>query len=255
MDAAVQKRPGFFTGVKAFLDHKGRRVWSLTVFEKMELTPRLTRVRFRGADLDELEWRRGQDLVLELPVPGGNARRHYTIAGHSAEARTLDIDFVLHGKSPANDWVRTAKGGDRIDAAGPRGRTTLNMQADWHLFTGDETCVPGILAMLEGLPAHARSFAFIEVESDADKFAFSPPAGTELTWIVRGGAPRGAETPLLAALEAFALPAGRGHAYTIGETSMVRALRHHLIARGFTKDQISAEGYWRPGRIGGHDHV
>lgn len=253
MDAAVQKRPGFFTGVKSFLDHKGRRVWSLTVVEKIELTPRLTRVRFRGADLDELEWRRGQDLVLELPVAGGIARRHYTIAGHSAEARTLDIDFVLHGKSPANDWVRAAKAGDRIDAAGPRGRTILNMQADWHIFTGDETCVPGILAMLDGLPANARAYAFIEVQSDADKLAFSPRAGVALTWIVRGGNPHGA--PLLAALEAFVLPAGRGHAYTIGETSMVRAVRHHLIARGLAKDQMSAEGYWRPGRVGGHDHV
>ncbi len=33
------------------------------------------------------------------------------------------------------------------------------------------------------------------------------------------------------------------------------AQRHHLIGRGFTRDRISSEGYWRPGRIGGHDHV
>jgi NADPH-dependent ferric siderophore reductase len=254
MDVAVQKRPGFFAGVKGFLDHKGRRVWSLTVVETMELTPRLTRVRFRGDDLDELEWRRGQDLVLELPAPGGMARRHYTIRNHDPKARTLDIDFVLHGKSPAGDWVRAAKAGDRIAGAGPRGRTTLHAEADWHLFTGDETCIPGIFAMLEGLPPQARAFAFIEVESDADKLAFDTSAGVTLQWVVRG-APRGAETPLLAALEGFALPAGHGHAYTIGETAMVRAVRHNLIDRGFAKDQISAEGYWRPGRIGGHDHV
>ena len=30
---------------------------------------------------------------------------------------------------------------------------------------------------------------------------------------------------------------------------------HGLIARGLTRDQIYSEGYWRPGRIGGHDHV
>jgi NADPH-dependent ferric siderophore reductase len=161
---------------------------------------------------------------------------------------------VLHGDSPTGDWVRTAKAGDRIEAAGPRGRTTLSADADWHLFTGDETCIPGILAMLEGLPLGAQATAFIEVESEADQLAFAPPAGVQLNWIVRG-APRGEGTPLLPALEAFRFPEGRGHAYTIGETAMVRAVRHHLIARGFAKDQISAEGYWRPGRVGGHDHV
>ena len=29
----------------------------------------------------------------------------------------------------------------------------------------------------------------------------------------------------------------------------------HVYESGMAKDQISAEGYWRPGRIGGHDHV
>ena len=35
----------------------------------------------------------------------------------------------------------------------------------------------------------------------------------------------------------------------------MRAQRQGLIARGLPKTQIAAEGYWRPGRVGGHDHV
>ena len=31
--------------------------------------------------------------------------------------------------------------------------------------------------------------------------------------------------------------------------------RHYLLASGFDKAQVTAEGYWRPGRVGGHDHV
>jgi NADPH-dependent ferric siderophore reductase len=46
-----------------------------------------------------------------------------------------------------------------------------------------------------------------------------------------------------------------GHAYTLGETGLVRTLRQGLVARGLAKSQIFAEGYWRPGRVGGHDHV
>ena len=51
------------------------------------------------------------------------------------------------------------------------------------------------------------------------------------------------------------LPAGEGFAILISETSKVRAQRQHLLARGMPKDRIAAEGYWRPGRQGGHDHV
>ena len=74
-------------------------------------------------------------------------------------------------------------------------------------------------------------------------------------WVHRNGTAPGPNTLVLDRLSAFALPQGRGHAYLVGETSNVGAQRHHLIARGFGRDQIASEGYWRPGRIGGHDHV
>jgi len=125
--------------------------------------------------------------------------------------------------------------------------------ADWHLFIGDETAVPGIAAMLEGLPANTPAHAFIEIADDAGRQ--SAPTDARIVWLTRKGTPPGPSRILYDAVEAFALPPGRGHAYVIGETSNVRAIRQRLIARGLGKDQIAAEGYWRPGRIGGHDHV
>ena len=60
---------------------------------------------------------------------------------------------------------------------------------------------------------------------------------------------------LIEAIVNFEPPPGVGHVYLLGETSTVRAQRQNLVARGFPKDHIFAEGYWRPDRIGGHDHV
>jgi|SRR5271165_1344570 len=60
---------------------------------------------------------------------------------------------------------------------------------------------------------------------------------------------------LLDRLKTLAARAGQGHAYIIGETSGVRAQRQFLLAQGWRREQITAEGYWRPGRVGGHDHV
>jgi NADPH-dependent ferric siderophore reductase len=230
-------------------------IWDLTVVEAAEVTPRMRRVTVTGA-LQGFQWRPAQDLVLMLPqADGETARRHYTIRSFDPRARRLDIDFVLHGDAPAVRWARGAKPGDVLQAQGPRGRTVINPDAEWHLFTGDETCLPGIFAMIEQLPADARAFAFIEIESDAEKQAIEPDCELRLTWLVRDGPIERSSPRLIAALADFQAPRGRGHAYVIGETSTVRAQRQGLIAKGWDKAAISAEGYWRPGRVGGHDHV
>jgi NADPH-dependent ferric siderophore reductase len=245
---------GVLGSLTNYLARKGRRAWPLTVAEKTAVTPRMTRIRFAGTDIAELEWKRGQDFVLEIPDGPGIARRHYTIRNFDAKAQTLDIDFVLHGDSPAGRWLAKAEAGAPLTAVGPRGHTYLR-EADWHLFIGDETGIPGIFAMLEGLPAGARAQAIIEVGNDEDRVALHCAAHVVLEWVSRDGAAAGPGKRLYDKVERFAFPAGPGQAYVIGETSNVRAIRHRLIERGLAKTQIVAEGYWRPGRVGGHDHV
>jgi len=248
MSITEQRSSGPLAQVARFLARKGRRVWALTVSGKRQLTPNMVRVTFTGDDLQELMWRRGQDLVLEFP----QGRRHYTI--RNFDGTSLAIDFVLHGASPAGEWVRGAKTGDRIDAAGPRGHTYVR-PTDWHLMIGDETCIPAIFAMLEGLSRTDRAFVFLEVANDAERQAFESAAAVQLVWLPRNGAAPGPNNILLDAVDGFVFPQGLGHAYVIGETHNVRAVRQRLIARGLGKDQCSAEGYWRPGRVGGHDHA
>lgn len=233
------------------------RLWPLTVSETARITPHMRRVVFSGDTLDELDHKPAQDVVLIFPQPAGEpARRHYTVRWHDKAARRLAIDFVMHDEtSPAMGWVLSAKPGDKIEAQGPRGQTVINPQADWHLFTGDETCLPGIFAMLESLPAGARAFAFIEVENEVEAQKLDAKADIKLDWIFRGGPAKPASPALIERFQSFQFPPGIGQAYIIGETSTVRAQRQGLIARGFDKARIAAEGYWRPGREGGHDHI
>lgn len=233
------------------------RLWPLTVVEVSQVTPRMRRVVFAGETLNELDHKPGQDVVLVVPQQGPDAaRRHYTIRWFDKAATRLAIDFVLHGQtSPAVSWVKSAKPGDRIDAQGPRGRTVINPEADWHLFTGDETCLPAIFAMIESLPEKVRAIAFIEVADEAETQPIDTKADLSLEWIHRNGPAKPSSGALIDRLENLVLPPGQGQAYVIGETSTVRAQRHGLIARGLDKTRIAAEGYWRPGRQGGHDHV
>lgn len=245
---------GVLDSLHNFIMRKGRRVWPLAVIGKAQIAPRMVRVTFTGPDLDELKWTRGQDVVLEIPTAAGLSRRHYTIRMHDPAAKMLAIDFVLHGEGVSGLWLESLKPGDRIDAVGPRGHTYVR-EADWHLFAGDETCIPGIFAMIEGLTDDTPVHAFIEIGAEADKLPLIAGADVRLRWIQRKGVAAGPNDLIYDAVENFVFPEGQGFAYVIGETSNVRKLRHRLLDRGFPRERIAAEGYWRPGRVGGHDHV
>lgn len=246
--SAEPNATGFLGDLQDFVARKGRRVWPLTVLAKSRIAPRMTRVDFLGADLDEFVWTRGQDVVLEIASSDGVARRHYTVRAHDSAKRTLSIDFFLHGEGASGPWLDSLRVGDAVNAVGPRGHTYIR-DADWHLFVGDETCIPAIFAMLEELAGEAPAHAFLEVGSETDQLAFDAPPETTITWVKRDG------TAIIDAVENFAPPAGEGFAYVIGETAKVRAIRHRLLEKCVARSRIAAEGYWRPGRIGGHDHL
>jgi NADPH-dependent ferric siderophore reductase len=242
------RRPGFPGIDPRFMGRRPMRSWSLRVTEAFNVTPRMRRVRFTADDLGEMSFKPGQDLVLNLPQAHGDpARRHYTI--RRLKDSTLEVDFVLHGDSPATRWAKNAQPATMIEAAGPRGRTSVNPQAARHIFVGDETCLPGIFAMAESLPASAKADILLEIATLEDKQELRSAAQIALTWIVRG------QGSLLESLKALEPAPHNTHAYIIGETAQVRDQRHYLVERGFTREQITAEGYWRPGRVGGHDHV
>ncbi len=238
-----------------FLRRMGR-LWIVNVVEAFDVTPHMRRVRLTGGDLIGFTYKPGQEIILRLPQSNGEVvRRHYTIRKFDAARNILDIDFVLHGESPATNWARGVKAADVLEFTGPRGQVSLKPDAEWHVFVGDESCIPGIFNMVEALPKSARAFAFIEAGGEEDKQPLTASADVSLEWLLRNRAHGGPSRILADRLAAFTFPAGRGQVYIIGETSNARMMRREVIARGFPKGQISAEGYWRLGRVGGHDHV
>ncbi|MCX8996927.1 siderophore-interacting protein [Rhizobiaceae bacterium BDR2-2] len=230
--------------------------WTFIVTDAFDIGGSFRRVLFTTANIAELAYKPGQDFAFFLPLGNGEVgRRHYTVRSIDREKGEIAVDFFMHGATPGPEFARNAKAGDVVAAKGPRGRTVLREDADWHLFSGDETCLPAILHILETMPAGSRAFVFLEVRSEADIEEITSAADVTVEWVLRGDVPAGPNELILARLKTFELPEGQGQAYIIGETSNVRAQRHHLVSRGMTKDRIASEGYWRPGREGGHDHV
>ncbi|UZX01977.1 siderophore-interacting protein [Arthrobacter sp. CDRTa11] len=177
--------------------------------------------------------------------------RTYTVRWVDLEAEELAIDFVIHGdEGLAGPWAASAQPGDTLTFTGPGGAYNPAPDADWYLFAGDEAALPAIAASLEALPPEARGLAFLEVDSDADIQPISAPAGVDITWLFRHGAPAGTGDLLASAVASAEWPAGRVDVFAHGERGYMKALRDVFFAqRGLERKQVSLSGYWASGRV------
>ncbi len=241
----------------------------LRVRRTLDLTPHMRRVTLAGAALRGFpEGSDGAHIKLMLardgqtePVlptlgpegalwPPSHLRpitRTYTVAHFNAEAGELDVDFVLHGDDgPASRWAQHAEPGDAIGVAGPGGPPRFQPQADWHLLVADPSALAMLVAVLRALPPGAQGHAFIEVPQLAEVQALAHPAGVQLHWLSRDGAPAGASTRLLDAVRTLPWRAGTVSVSLAGESGQVVALRDHLLQeRGVPRPAMYAVPYWK----------
>ena len=227
----------------------GPAAWPLSVTAVNDVTPRMRRIELSSPALAAFRYVAGQDMALAFSKDDGTVvRRRYTIRRFDRTRALLTIDVVLHGDGPAVQWARAVRPGVSIEAIGPRGKITLVDDADWHLFAGDATAVPGAFAMMEALPEDVPAHAFLLVDGSQERQPFTAEGSNRtIAWRYETSQPT-ESSGLVAAVTAADLPAGRGHAYVAGEVALVSALKAALVDRGWSTDRISAKAYWNRGR-------
>ena len=222
---------------------------SFKVIESELMSPTMQRILLTAPELAGFRYEPGQDVMLLVGAEGTRpVRRRYTIRSLDRGKPTLALNVVRHGEGPGERWVGSARPGDTIEGIGPRGKITTAPDANWHLFMGDESAMPAILAMTESLPGDAVATLAIEIPEPDDEQELLAPARTRLSWLHRLGRPAG--DPALLAAEAAEIEFGHGsgHAYVFGEAAVVFALREILAERGLREDQTSHKAYWGRGR-------
>ncbi|WEV41908.1 siderophore-interacting protein [Bifidobacterium sp. ESL0682] len=208
-----------------------------------------------------------------LPPENRNVFRTYTVRAIDQAAREVTVDFVLHHDAgPAGSFAATCQPGDIATLIGPNARSEDSAigidfhpnDADSALLIGDETAVPAISSILEGVVRDGwlgRIEVFAEVPSEDDALDLIRPEQTAIHWISRGSAPRGQHVlaALLDRYRSFNPIPGRGHpnealplpsyCWIAGESSLVRDTRRLLVNEfGIAKERISFMGYWREGK-------
>jgi NADPH-dependent ferric siderophore reductase len=223
------------------------RPLTMTLAQRVVLTPIFVRITLTGDDLRGFECAPGQDLMLAVPHRDGDGtiNRRYTVRyAHGDDAR-VDLDVVVHDDGPGARWASDAPLGSEITALGPRGKIVPVADVDWHLFACDESGWPATAAMVEALEPGEVAIVLAETAGPDEHQPLESRAALRLVRSDRGARAPGDPQPLTDALRDLELPPGRGHAYLSAEAAVVRGLREALMTRGLTHDDVSLKAYWR----------
>ena len=229
---------------------EGAEAFELTLLERCTLSPSLVSLALGGVPAG-LEIAPGQDLMLAVPVEGGDGsfRRRYTVRRRQREQGQVELWIDVASEGPGATWASSAPIGSKIEGIGPRGKVVLDEHADWHLFVGDVSFMAAAYAMAEAIEAPGQALFIFEIDHADD--AVTPSLGEEIA-VTLGFIERGERTfddpsGLLAGLAALELPEDEGHVYVGGELTVVAALRTALLERGVSRDALDAKSYWRLG--------
>jgi NADPH-dependent ferric siderophore reductase len=222
-----------------------RRVLTTTVTDIAWLTPGMIRIVIGGADLAQFSAGEFTDHYVKCRF--GDKTRSYTVRDWDPERRLITLDFVVHGdRGIAGPWAAAARPGDTLEIMGPGGSYAPSADADWHLMVGDDAAIPAIAVSLQRIPAKVPVVVVAEVDGPDHEQPLHSPGDLRVVWIHRSAGPGEDSALQLQAVEALALPPGRGQAFVHGEATTVRLVRRHLlIERGLPIDALSATGYWK----------
>jgi NADPH-dependent ferric siderophore reductase len=196
------------------------------------------------------------ELRERLPLEDLPVRRTYTVRLVDHIARTIAIDFVVHGdEGIAGPWAAAAQPGDILSLTGPGGAFAPAPEPSIRrLLLGDEAALPAIAAALESMPTAASGTAAIEVDGPGDEITLDAPVGVDVRWLHRATGGRDARpaqpgTVLVDAVRAMHPPAGPIEVFAHGEREAIKEIRAVLQDEwGLERRSMSLSAYWALGR-------
>ncbi len=226
---------------------------TLVVSGVESVTPRMRRIRFTSPELADFNSPSPDDHIKLFFPPrdastGEPAMRDFTPRAFDNAARTLVIDFALHGSGPATEWAAGARVGQTLEIGGPRGSVLVPDDFDWYLLVGDESALPAIGRRVESLRPGVPVTTVVAVANENEKQAFETRASWRPEWVVRGEPGTNDGELLRRALAGFSPPVGDGFVWIAGEAALVDVVRHHFVEeRRHPGDWLKAASYWHRG--------
>jgi NADPH-dependent ferric siderophore reductase len=229
-----------------------------------QVTPKLIRLTVAGDELDGFgPPKPGAHIKLFFPTPdsGWNPKdpdaprppsRTYTPLRYDAAARSMEIEFVMHGTGLASEWAERAKVGDQLYLAGPGGGYEVPPDIRSIIVVADETSMPAAGMVVDAVPAGCAVTALCEVPDAAEERPLSPNRATSPVWLHRGSSLAG--SLLEQAVAALKAP-DDAYWWIACEAAAMRRIRMLLLKeRKIAPAHVHTRGYWRFGETNYPDH-
>ena len=233
------------------------------------LSPLMRRITLRGDELEGFEvsdpacymkliFPEAGQAEPDRPLPDGpraKSMRTYTPLAVRADAREVDVDFVLHGEGPASSWAAQAAVGQVLFLMGPGPGYKVQHDAPGHWLIGDDSALPAFETILSALPEGSRARVLVEVVDAAEERPLHSTAHVSTQWAARGTDNALAGLALEAALREAGAPAAGTRIYVACEAAAMRRIRKLLIEElGIDRSLIVGRGYWKLGTLNHPDH-
>lgn len=220
-----------------------------------ERTPRLVRVTLGGDELRGFEpglpaasvrlLLPDPDRGLVLPTWNGNEfldadgsrplLRTLTPLHHDADANTLDVEIVRHGRAPLSDWADRAAPGHRVALSGPGRGYDVDPTAPAFVLAGDESALPAITTLLPVLPAAADVHVVVEIADASARLALPDHPRSTVQWCAS----------MAEAVTAIDIVAD-ARVWVAGNAAVVQRIRKHLFdERALPRSHNVVRGYWK----------
>ncbi len=208
-----------------------------------DVTPRMRRIVLHGDSLKDFRSDRPGQWV-KLFFDGSDSGRAFTIRRWRPDDCEMTIDLVRHGQGLAGTWIATASPGSLVRLAGPRSDFRHVPGRQLFLF-GDETAIPAISAIVEGLSETDTATVVLEVLDESARQSIPTSATVHWIWLVNEQSPPGQR--LIAHLQTLTLDPGTAQVWIGCEAHAAKSLRCVFMANGFSKSLLHASGYWKQG--------
>ena len=184
-------------------------------------------VTCRGGDLVDFPSLGADEFVHVLAPPAGSSRltidrsftwgtyehlpdaqrpvgAYYSVRRWRAPEAALELSIVAHGAGGEGcRWAERVRAGDPVALWGPRRIFDPPTGTDWYPLVGDETGVPAIGAILDALPADARTEVIVELDDPRDELPLAVGPNGSISRVHRHGRPPGSTSLLTDAVRAL----------------------------------------------------
>lgn len=233
------------------LDRKRDRL--LKVKSILNLSVSCKRLTFHSPDLFDLE-KNDVGGYVKLKFTNKNEintrpflLRPFTIRAFRKKLLEIDIDFVIHNKGIASNWVKSVKIGDKINISGLGKRPKINLESDWFFFAGDLSALPAILVNLEIINKNSQGIIIIEILSPKDRILINKPKNFSIYWVLNTE-PYKKNSLLLDKIKKTIWLQGSPFIWVACEFSNMKKIRDFFFSKyKIYKEQIYISSYWKVG--------